>query len=264
MGTRERRQREVARREAHILETAQRLIRDEGLLNLQMSRLAEACDYAVGTLYQHFARKEDLLVALDTRNALQRITLFERAAAWQGPTRERMLAIALAEILITTRRPDVFRLSQFVYTEVVWTAASAERRREALAVGEPLERLVTGIVDEALACGDLPHELALSPMETVLGLWTQCLGMHSLIHLEDALPAHDIHEPYRLLFRHLNHLLNGYGWRPLMPRVDDAVVGEQMARLCRQVFGETLPSYGAAAPDSSPQEQEQPAEEPVP
>jgi AcrR family transcriptional regulator len=274
MGTRERRQREVARREAHILETAQRLIRDEGLLNLQMSRLAEACDYAVGTLYQHFARKEDLLVALDTRNALQRITLFERAAAWRGPTRERMLAIALADILITSHRPDVFRLSQFVYTEVVWTAASPERRRQALAVGEPLERVVTGIVDDALACGDLPRALTLSPMETVLGLWTQCIGMHSLMHLDDALPAHDVHHPYRLLFRHLNHLLNGYGWQPLMPRVDEDVVLAQMQRLCREVFGQALPSYGDTGRDATPgrdpdsdsasEKQEQPAEEPVP
>lgn len=238
MGTRERRQRERVQREEHILDTAQELIQREGLLNLQMSRLAEACDYAVGTLYQHFSSKEDLLVALTTRKSLSRIELFERAAAWQGPARERLLAIALADTLLLDRSPEMFRLSQFVFTEVVWGAASPGRRREALATGAPIERLVTGIVRNALVSGDLPQNLGMSPLEVTLGTWTQCLGMHNLIHAEGVLDGQHVHQPYQLLFKHLNHLLNGYGWRPLMTPVDDAHVTEQIERLCRDVFGE--------------------------
>ena len=66
MGTRERRQREVAEREDLFLDVALELIRQDGLLNLQMARIAEKSEYAVGTLYLHFASKEDLLVALAT------------------------------------------------------------------------------------------------------------------------------------------------------------------------------------------------------
>ena len=238
MGTRERRQREIARREQHILDTAQVLIQREGLLNLQMSRLAEACDYAVGTLYQHFSRKEDLLVALTTRNSLSRIDRFERAAAWSGPTRERLLAIALADTLLLDQSPEMFRLSQFVFTEVIWGAASPERRQEALATGTPIEHLVTGIVQDAIACGELPDNLGMSPLEVALGAWAQCLGMHNLIHAEGVLDGQQVRQPYQLLFKHLNHLLNGYGWRPLMAPVDDAAVAEQIERLCRDVFGE--------------------------
>ncbi len=69
LGTRERRQREVAEHEQLFLTAARELIRQDGLLNLQMARVAEKCDYAVGTLYQHFGSKEDLLVALATDNA---------------------------------------------------------------------------------------------------------------------------------------------------------------------------------------------------
>lgn len=57
----------------------------DGLLALQMARIAEECDYAIGTLYQHFASKEDLLVALATRNCLCRVDLFERARAGPAP-----------------------------------------------------------------------------------------------------------------------------------------------------------------------------------
>jgi AcrR family transcriptional regulator len=51
MGTKERRQREVSEREQRFLEKARELIVQDGLLNLQMARVAEACDYATGTFY---------------------------------------------------------------------------------------------------------------------------------------------------------------------------------------------------------------------
>lgn len=253
MGTRERRQRDIADREQRILDTAEALIQSEGLLNLQMSRLAEACDYAVGTLYQHFAKKEDLLVALATRTCLSRLDLYERAASWSGSTRERLLAIALADTLLQDNSPGMFRLSQFVFTEVIWGAASAQRRAEALATSAPIEAQVTGIVEDAIVKGDVPSTLAMAPVEVALGIWTQCLGMHTLIQAEGLLEGYDRSRSYGLLFKHLNHLLNGYGWRPLMATVDDNAVSEQIARLCRDVFGETIPFPAArsAADDES-------------
>ena len=43
MGTKDRRQRELAAREQRFLDCAQALIQRDGLLNLQMSRIAEDC-----------------------------------------------------------------------------------------------------------------------------------------------------------------------------------------------------------------------------
>lgn len=237
MVIRERRQREVARREQHILDAAQRLIRDEGLANLQMSRLAEVSEYAVGTLYLHFARKEDLLLSLSTRNDRMRIEFFERAAAWKGPTRERMLAIALADMLVLEIHPESFPLAQFVCSEVVWNAVSPERRQQAQAMSARIERIVTGITDAAIVRGDLPGTPSLSPLEVTLGLWTQCLGMHNLVHFDGSPCAAGLERPDVLLFKHLNHLLNGYGWRPLMTIIDDETVDAQMQRLSAEIFG---------------------------
>ena len=62
-----RRQRDIARREQAMLDAAQALIQRDGLLSLQMARVAEESGYAIGTLYKHFASKEDLLVTLATR-----------------------------------------------------------------------------------------------------------------------------------------------------------------------------------------------------
>jgi AcrR family transcriptional regulator len=84
----------------------------------------EACDYSTGTLYQHFASKEDLLVALLTDCAQERIQLFRIAASWDAGARDRMFAFGVAEAVFVKRNPEYFRLEQFAQAEVIWSCAS--------------------------------------------------------------------------------------------------------------------------------------------
>lgn len=252
MSTKDRRLRERAEREQRFLDKAQELIQRDGLPSLQMSRISEECDYAIGTLYQHFASKEDLLVTLATRNCLSRVDLFERAARWPGPTRERMLAIALADMLITRAQPEHHRLAQFVWTDIIWGAASAQARQRSLDASQPLGALVDTIVTDAIAAGDLDANLGLTPQMVSLGPWTLSLGMHALTHAEGMLDAH-LGDPYRLLMKHLHCLLNGYGWRPLFDPADDAALDALNARLCREIFASAWPDTARPAflPDTS-------------
>ena len=252
MGTKDRRQRELAAREQRFLDCAQALIQRDGLLNLQMSRIAEECDYAVGTLYQHFGSKEDLLVALSTRNCLDRVGLFERAARWDGPTRERLLAIALADLMIVQEQPEHFRLMQYVFTEVIWQAASEGARQRSLLASAPLGELIEGIVAEAYRNGDLPASTGLAPQTLTIGPWTLCLGMHTLLHAEGVLEHHGAVDPYRLLIKHLQHLLNGYGWTPLSDVSDEAALDAQLERISQAVFGVPCPRFAAVANPPDP------------
>jgi len=240
LSTATRKQREFARREDRFLDCAQALIQRDGLLNLQMSRIADECEYAIGTLYRHFASKEDLLVALAARNCLGRMELFERAARWQGPTRERMVALALADLVVLREQPEHFRLAQFVWSDVVWGAASAAIRQRALAAWEPLGRLVDDIAAQARRDGDLPGSFALPDAALTIGPWTLCLGMHTLAQQQGLLDP-VLGDPYRLLFQHLHYLLNGYGWRPLLDPGDGAALDRLNERLCRDVFDVPCP-----------------------
>lgn len=235
MGTRERRQRELEDRERVFLDCARLLIRDEGLLNLQMSRIAEKSEYAVGTLYKHFASKEDLLLALATVDTEKHVELFQRAASWQAGPRERMLAIAVADMIFVRRNPEHFRLAQYVLTEVVWRAASAERREEFLACSNSIGALVIGIVNDAVAVGDLELQ-GLSPQELTTGLWALSTGTHNLVHAEGILEDFNVRDPYRLMCRHTQVMLNGYGWRPLVDTGDGPVLDSLIKRICQEVF----------------------------
>lgn len=248
MSTHERRQRDLAQREHLFLDTAQALIQHDGLLNLQMSCIAEHSEYAIGTLYQHFASKEDLLVALATRNCLARVELFQRAADWSGLSRERMLAVALADLMVMRRNPEYFRLTQFVWSDVVWGAASEDSRRRSLEASAPLGAAVERIVADAQAKGDLPASTTLSPSALTIGPWSLCLGLHTLVQVDGMLDQHGVGDPYRLLIKHLNYLLNGYGWQPLFDPSDDDAVDAQIERVCQAVFGSACPSTHPRSP----------------
>lgn len=239
MGTKERRQREFAEREQRIIDAACEAIRENGLLHLPMTRIAEKCEHAVGTLYQHFASKEDLLLALTTETARKHVEIFRRAAEWPGNPRERMLAVAVGDWIFVQRNPEYFRVAQYSLCEVVWGAASPQRREALLACNAPIGEIVTGIIDDAVAAGDLQLQ-GLSPYELALACWTLAEGTHNLVHTEGILSDFGVGDPYRLMCRHMQTLLNGFGWRPLADLDDERALDELIARIRREAFEDFL------------------------
>lgn len=235
MGTRERRRREFAEREQLFLDQARRLICENGLLNLQMARVARGCDYATGTLYQHFASKEDLLLALNSHLMTSRVELFQRVVNWDAPSRERILAIAVADIIFARQYPEHFRLAQYVTTEAVWRTASPERREQSLETGRPLGESVGQIVQDAIEAGDLADH-GLNLYELGVGNWTMAQGMHTLVHAEGVLDQYNIREPYRRLLMHQQLLLNGMGWQPVHDAWDQQALNRLLARIHQELF----------------------------
>lgn len=237
MGIQERKQRQLAEREQVFLDRAWLMIQRDGLLNLQMARLAAECDYAVGTLYQHFSSKEDLLVALAARRTGERIELFKRAAAWQAPSRSRMFAILIADVLFAQQAPDFFRLCQYVSTHAVWAAASPERSNAALEGSRPLGDAVHQVISDAIGAGDIASN-GLTGAELCSGLWAMCLGMHALASAHGMLESQCVPRPYQLLQHHAHALLNGLGWLPLVPLHDVAAQQQLLERILCELFPE--------------------------
>lgn len=237
MGTRERRQREVAEREQLFLDAARALIREDGLLNLQMSKVAEKCDYAVGTLYQHFASKEDLLIAMASSEAQERVDMFLQVFNWKASTRERMLGFAVADIVYARRRPEHFRLLQFVFTDVIWRAASEARRQACMDAHAPLRQAALDLIDEAIRLGDIDPR-GLTQKEICLAPWAMSTGLHAIVHNEGLVEQYQFAEPYRLMLTHINNLLNGLGWQPVTDSTDAAALDALAARLCKEVWHE--------------------------
>lgn len=235
MGTRERRQREFEDREELILNCARELIRGEGLLNLQMSRIAEKCEHAVGTLYKHFESKEDLILALAIQGAQKHVELFEKVACWKANSRDRMFGISVADMIFVRRNPDYFRIAQYAMCEAVWGAATPERRQDFLKASKPVGEIVVGIVDAAVKTGDLELN-GLRPEQITTGLWSITVGMHNLVHAKGVLEDWEITEPYRLMCRYMHVMLNGFNWRPLADPSDWKATDGKIEQLCNEVF----------------------------
>lgn len=235
MGTKERRQREFAERERQFLDAAYELVRENGLLNLQVSKVAEKCEYAVGTLYQHFASKEDLLLALTTSQAQDHVDLFRRIAQWDARPRDRMFGMAVADMIFVSRHPDHFRLAQYALCEVVWRAASPDRREDFLEAGRPIGQFVVDIVGDAVRAGDLDIN-GMTPEEMCTGLWALSNGTHNLVHAEGMLEGFAVDDSYRLMCRHLQIMLNGLGWKPLGDPADEVATERLIERIKNEVF----------------------------
>lgn len=235
MGTRERRQREREAREQLFLDTARRLIREEGLLTLQMARLARACDYATGTLYQHFASKEDLLVALATQRLGEHCALFCRVAAWKAGTRERMFGLTVADEYFSRRHPTYSRLMQYVFTEVVWETATQERRECLTAKLAPVVAAISAVVEEAIGRGEVDAGI-LNAQELMLGPWAMCHGMQSLLQTRGMLAQLAIGAPRRTLYVHAQILLNGMNWQPLFDIGDQDALDAMVERIEQEVL----------------------------
>lgn len=235
MGTKERKLRAFETREQAILATARELIAHEGLLNLQMARLAEKCDCAVGTLYQHFACKEDLLLALVCQDVEEHAHLFERVAAWDAPSRDRVFAIIVADTVFVRNNPEHFRIAQFVFCELVWNAASPARREALMQQGEPIRDTVVGIVESAVAAGDLDLR-GLTPGEVTASLWCLSSGVHDLAHAAGVLQHFAVNDPYSLMCRQMQAFLNGLDWKPLVDSGDVAQMAALIERIRNEVF----------------------------
>ena len=237
MAIQDRKERQLAEREQLFLNAAREQISQDGLLSLQMAKIARACDYATGTLYQHFSSKEDLLVSICSELVDKRVEIFNRLVAWEAPSRERIFGIAVGDIIFARHYPEHFRLAQFVFTEVVWQAASDRRRQQLLETSKPMGEAVQRIIEDAVAAGDL--DLRGRPLlEMTLGQWTMTLGMHNLVHAEGVLQLYNLHDPYRILLRQLNALLNGVGWQPQQDPFDEQALEALVQRIQRNVFAD--------------------------
>ena len=228
-----RKQRELAEREERLLDAAERLLLEHGYLGLTMDRIADVTEYAKGTVYQHFASKEDVLAALSARLASSKRELFLRAATFAGLTRERCAAVGVAYGLWARRDPDRIRLCAVVGHSSLREKCSAERLRALEESEDACTRVLLGLAEEAVAEGELVLPAGVAPGHVVHGLWAVSYGAHQITQLGADLSRLGLDDPLAALDRHCQALLDGYGWRPLEAEWDWE---QTRARIRAEVF----------------------------
>lgn len=220
MSTVSRKQRELAHREHRILELAQQKLVAAGYLGLNMDAIAAELEYSKGTIYNHFACKEEIILALAIQTLEKRTEMFQRAAAYPGMPRERMAAIGVAAELFVRLYPNHFHVEQLIRSYSIWEKTSEQRRQLMLSCETRCMELVSSVVRDAIAAGHLQLPDSTTPEDLVFGLWSQTFGAYSIIATSESLTQLGISDPFVAARQAIKMALDGYGWYPLSSDYD--------------------------------------------
>jgi AcrR family transcriptional regulator len=232
-----RREREFRQREELILDAAGVMLRDQGYLGLNLDRLAESVEYSKGTLYQHFGTKEDIVLAIVARALEWRTQLFERAARFQGNSRERILAVGIADDVLSREESAHFQLVQMVKSRSIWEKTAPERRLQVQSLEGRCFGILELLVREGIAAADLALPAA-KAAEVAFGLMTMSLGTNLVVDSQEWLEGIGLPQPRQTLRVNQHRFLDGLGWKPLLDEWDYA---ETERRVWSEVFANEQP-----------------------
>lgn len=236
-----RKQREIAARHALFLDLGRRLIESEGYATLSMDKIAELAEYSKGTVYQHFACKEELLIQLCNVNSLQLKEMFKRAVDFPGNTREKLMAIFVANSLWSKIDPSCMEMMQTLHSPAVKEKVTEESLEKHEALEQAIIGLVAGIVESAVAEKELLLPESLNPYELVFGMWSICHGGLQLQALNMPLQEMGIRKPNMALLGVGTAALDGLGWQPLSTKFDyDAT----LTRILEDCFSDEVKQTG--------------------
>jgi AcrR family transcriptional regulator len=109
MGVAERRERQRAELREQILESARKILLDNGFEGLTMRRIAEAIEYSAGTIYLHFESREAIALQL-VNEGFAELMGFIAPVLTIGDPLERLRAIGDAYLRFGLERPQTYRL----------------------------------------------------------------------------------------------------------------------------------------------------------
>jgi AcrR family transcriptional regulator len=229
-----RKERERAAREELILDHAQRMLLKDGFQNLNLDELAEAVEYSKGTLYLHFKTKEDIALAVVTRAQKERADFFERAAQFNGRSRERIRAVGFACCHFANVYPDYYNVEMMLKSLSFWEKADETRQHQYGMQGSRCFRTIHRIVTDGLQDDDLPPGM-LPSEQIVFAIASTAIGSHIMSRNTHALMLAGIDDPLKALCTNVNILLDGLAWKPLSSEVDYSAVDQ---RIKKEIFPE--------------------------
>ena len=144
MGTAQRREREKTELRERILDAARNIVRREGFGALTVRKIADAIEYAPGTLYLYFENRDAIAQELSFEGFRKLLEAFAPAEAIVDPV-ARLEAIVRAYVRFGMEHPETYRLifmeDPQLTTAVFKAAGDDPGQRAYRALLDPLEEL---------------------------------------------------------------------------------------------------------------------------
>lgn len=206
------------------------MICKEGVSSLTMEKLAARLPFSKGTLYNHFASREDLLVALSVRCVELHRDTFARVATMPGRTRERFCALGMA--CCTLEEGSDMDVPVLI-NESLLAQGSPEKVQAFRHAYEATIGVIAGIVRDAIASGDMEDRW--QPEFVAFTTWALHFGSEDLFSRGVIFRGHSDEAFRREQQVMAATLLDGFGWKPLSRELDYADIERRvMAHLAER------------------------------
>ncbi|HQU29459.1 MAG TPA: TetR/AcrR family transcriptional regulator [Nitrospirales bacterium] len=121
----ERKQREYEARREEILSAAEGLFSQNGFFKTSMAEIAEAAQFAMGTLYKFFKNKEDIYISLVESKVEEMLHQLEQAVRRAKSADERIREVIRVKLAFADQNRDFFRIYVSEWSGFEWTVKSA-------------------------------------------------------------------------------------------------------------------------------------------
>ncbi len=228
---------EIRARDGRILEIARELLNQGGYAGVTIGKIAAALGYSRGTIYNHFSCKEDALLTLAARYYERQLAFCERAAAFRGRARERMVAVGEANELFLRLYPEEASIIEVVCAQAIRNRSTSECRARLRECEIRVNSVVEGIVRDAIAQGDLSLPDGVSVRSLTFGFWALTMGGYATMLGILSIPAANLDDVFEEVRTNCNTLADGFGWHPLSSEWDYEAT---LRRLHNEVFSEEM------------------------
>ncbi|MCX6120867.1 MAG: TetR/AcrR family transcriptional regulator [Ignavibacteriales bacterium] len=170
MGIPERKEREKEHRKEEILDAAQKVFFEKGLVMATMDEIAESAELSKGTLYIYYKSKEDLYLTVMMRGMESLYEKYERIVATDYSVVKKVAMFVEVYNDFFNANRSFFRMFHFFQTPQFHKQVSDELKQTCDTQSARLWDSVIGVLKQGMEEGSIRSDL--NPVEVTIILWS--------------------------------------------------------------------------------------------
>src|SRR5579884_2407014 len=180
------REKQRQEREDLILQAAEEVLLEKGYHEMSMEEIASRVGIAKGTLYLHFARKEEMVCAIMERQRQALLDTLEQISSMPGSARERLTQVAHAIYggMSRKRMQMIYALHNSIDLRHV-----LKERKDKMA--DSISQHIRALLEEGKRNGEFDATLPTSVMSTSLFSMLSPMTYQRLV-IEEGMPLEDV------------------------------------------------------------------------
>ncbi len=197
-------------REELLLDVGRKLLVSQGFMGLQMESIATQTSLSRATVYKHFRSKEELATKIAFDSSQLRYASLEKALSFSGTTRERMLALLIAEEQFASQHSDRYPSELIVRVSGVFAKSRPDIQSTSSEMDLRIRALFGSLIEQAVRQGDLPTDC--NSDDLLGGIMALCIGVQvwNLLGITRFATNRFVLSP-----TFIQRMLDGFQWRPL-------------------------------------------------